>query len=359
MSTVYLDTSVAINEAFLKSPYSEAFIKACAILQYSVVIPQIVVDELQGNYPKKLKEKIDAFHKAKKDLGKLVDLDAPTIVLSEAVKDFEGWLEDLIDDHGVVIAPYPDVSAKEIVEQSYQVKKPFKESGEGHKDYIIWKTILSHIASGQTSPPNIFLTNNTKDFCEVDHEGLSTLHPDLAQQVDDPLRSPRVYTSIKAAFDSELSPKLEGITLDDIPDLGTTEVASIVEKFLLEDLPSRSLYGLEGVPFGNEISISSIGAHSINAVNLKKVDDEVILIVKGVVELELDGFIDKSDYYMAEHEDTNMYVVDGNWNDHVMLVSATTDTPFDMTIFYSLQSGEVTGSEISLPQEIEDDWPYK
>ena len=66
MTTVYLDTSVAMNEAFLKSPYSEAFIKACAILQYSIVVPQIVIDELKGNYPKKLKEKVDSFQKSKK-----------------------------------------------------------------------------------------------------------------------------------------------------------------------------------------------------------------------------------------------------------------------------------------------------
>jgi len=57
MTTLYLDTSVAMTESFLKSPYSEAFLKACSILQYNIVIPEIVVDELKGNFPKKLSEK--------------------------------------------------------------------------------------------------------------------------------------------------------------------------------------------------------------------------------------------------------------------------------------------------------------
>jgi hypothetical protein len=360
MTTVYLDTSVAMNEAFLKSPYSEAFFKACAILQYSVVIPQIVVDELKGNYPKKLKEKMDAFQKSKKELNKLLDVDAPAIILTDAVKEFEEWLEDLIEEHGIKVVPYPDIPAKELVEQSYQAKKPFKESGEGHKDYIVWKTILNNILVGQTTPPHIFLTNNTKDFCELDPVDAPVLHSDLAGQIDNLAHRPSIYTSIKAAFDAQLSPNLEGITLNDIPDFGADEISEIVEKSLLDDLPSRTLYGLEGVPFSNEITISSIGAHSIDSVTLKKVEDEVIVNVSGTVEVEVDGFIDKSAYYMSEHlEESNMYVVDGDWNDHVMFVSTTVDTTFDMTIFYSTQSGEVTGTEISLPQEIEDEWPYK
>jgi hypothetical protein len=360
MVTVYLDTSVAINESFLKSPYAEAFLKACAILQYTVVIPEIVMDELRGNFPKKFVEKYSAFQKSKMELGKLIDLDAPIITISEAVGTYENWLDELIDQYGIVVAPYPDISAKELVEKSYGVKKPFKESGEGHKDYIIWNTILTHIASNEVNPSNIFLTNNTKDFCEVDENGSPTLHPNLAEQIDSPAHRPRVYTSIKGAFDSELSPNLEGITLNDIPNLGTQDIDSMVGEFLLEDLSNRSLYGLEGVPFSNEITISSIGHHSIETVTLKKVDDEVIISVTGNIELEVDGFMEKFSYYHhSDHEDNEIYVIDGDWNDHVMMVSSTIETDFDLTIFYSTQNSAVTGHEISLPQEIEDEWPYK
>lgn len=359
MTTVYIDTSVAINEAFLRSPYSEAFLKACSILHYTVVIPEIVIDELKGNYPKKLMEKADAFQKAKKELIKLTDLEVPTVSRSDAVAAYEAWLEKTMNEHGVVVVPYPDISAKELVGQSYDAKKPFKETGEGHKDYVVWKTILDHIGSHQSTPPNIFLTNNTKDFCDLDKDGKPILHCDLSQQIDDPVHRPRVYTSIREAFETELSPNLEGITLADIPDLGTNGVDSMAEELLLEDLPKRSLYGLEGVPFSNDITISSIGPHSIEAVSLKKVDEEVIIKVLGSVEIDVGGFIDKFAFYHAEHEGHNMYVEDGDWNDHVMLVSCTVTTGFDLTIFYSTQRCDVTGYEISLPQEIEDEWPYK
>lgn len=147
MANVYLDTSVAITEAFLRSPYCEAFLKACALLQHTVVIPEIVLDELRGKFPKKYTEAYDAFQKSKKELNKLIDLEAPVKSLSDAVNEYKNWLEEFIEEHGVVVAPYPEVSVKELVEQSYAAQKPFKETGEGHKDYVIWKTITGHIAS--------------------------------------------------------------------------------------------------------------------------------------------------------------------------------------------------------------------
>lgn len=117
------------------------------------------------------------------------------------------------------------------------------------------------------------MTNNIKDFCDLDEDKKPILHPELAAQFANPAHSPKVYTSIKSAFESELSPYLEGITPDDIPGLGVKDIDSLTGKFLLEDLPRGSFYGLEGVPFSDEITISSVGSHSIDEVNLKKIDN--------------------------------------------------------------------------------------
>jgi len=359
MTTVYLDTSVAIAESFLMSPYCDAFFKACGILQYTVVIPEIVIDEIKGNYPKKLHEKYAPFQKAKKELDKLLNVSTSIVPMSDAAHSYNNWLDELIQKYGIVVAPYPDVSPKELVEQSYSTNKPFKDSGDGHKDYIVWKSIVLFINGEKSGPPNIFLTNNTKDFCEVREDGTHCLHSDLSQQIETPAQKPNVYTSIKSAFEAEISPHLEGMKPEDIPDLGPDDIHTIVEEFLLDDLPGRSAYGLEGVPFSNEISVSMVGPFSIESVTLKRVDNEVVISVAGAVEIEVDGFIDKSDYYSSESEEQNMYVVDGNWNDHVMMVSTTVETPFEMTIFYATESKDVTGYEIALPEEIQDEWPYK
>lgn len=358
MTTFFLDTSVAMNDSFLKSPFAEAFLKACAILQHAVVIPEIVLDEIKGNFPKKLTEKSAALSKAAGELGKLIEFHIPKLSIEVAVDEYVEWLDDSIQTHGIVVLPYPNISPKELVKKSYVLKKPFKESGEGHKDYLVWKTITSAIDSGVTSPPFIFLTNNTKDFCETVQNGNNILHSDLAGQIDDAAKVPKIYTSIKGAFDKELSPALDGMELADIPALGVHNIDSMTAEFLLEELPQRSLHGLNGLPFNNEVSISSVGAHHINTVTLKKVGDEVVITVVGAVEIEANGFIEKFNFYNCEGGQSKVFIIDGDWNDHVMLVSSSVDTPFELTIFYSTISQAVTGQEISLLDEIEDEWPY-
>jgi len=204
MTTVYLDTSVAITESFLLSPYCDAFFKACGILQYTVVIPEIVLDELRGNYPKKLSEKYASFQKSKKELEKLTAVDTSVASLTDAINSYNNWLDELIDKHGIVVAPYPDISPKELVEQSYYLNKPFKDSGEGHKDYIVWKSIVEHLVGENSNHPNFFLTNNTRDFCDSDDIGNHLLHADLSKQIDINAHIPSIYTSIKSAFEIEL-----------------------------------------------------------------------------------------------------------------------------------------------------------
>ena len=359
MTIIYLDTSVAINESFLKSPFAEAFLKACALLQHSVVIPEIVLDELKGNYPKKFLEKSLPLLKAANELAKLIEVDLPNLHVDEATSDYYDWIDNLVSTYGIVVVPYPDISLKDLVEKSYRLEKPFKDSGEGHKDYIVWKTIVGEINKNSATNSFIFLTNNIKDFCESGAAGSHILHPDLCNQIDDPARRPEVYTSIKGAFDAVISPSLEGITLNEIPNLGEQDLNSIVGDLLLEDLPRRSLYGLDGMPFNDEVSISSVGEHTIDSVSLKKIADKVVITVNGNVEVEADGFIYKHDFYSLEDGKVNLTVVDSDWNDHVIMVSANLVTPFEMTIFYSIIDRVITGQEIALLDEIEDEWPFK
>ena len=53
---IYIDTNIMINENFMRSASAQAFFKACALLHIECVIPEIVIDEAKGNYPKKLDE---------------------------------------------------------------------------------------------------------------------------------------------------------------------------------------------------------------------------------------------------------------------------------------------------------------
>ncbi|AEI93095.1 hypothetical protein [Roseobacter litoralis] len=105
--------------------------------------------------------------------------------------------------------------------------------------------------------------------------------------------------------------------------------------------------------------ITSVGEAEIGNIELVKADDEVFIKVSGTIEIEVSGFMDKHDYYRAMEAGLNVSVDDADWNDHVMAVSTYVDTEFEVRLFYSSESKDIAGCEISLPQEIEDDWPYK
>lgn len=358
MATIYIDTNIFLNESFFRSAQAQAFLKACSILQVSVVVPDVVIDEVLGNYPKKLKAKAKAFQSAQKELARLIDLQTQSVSVSKETDDYEDWLYELIEEKGILVPPYPEISLKNLVQKSYENEKPFKENGEGHKDFLVWETVKNHIEGQATTPPNYLLTNNTKDFGAKDGEESDILHPILAEQIEEEAHRPKLYTSLKSVFDKLLAPNLKEITLNEIPDLNAEDLQNMVDEYLLEDLPQRSAFGFEGVPFSNEVSITSVGASEVVDVQLKKVDDEVVINVNGMVEIEVSGFIEKHAYYLDLEfgGGPDVFVEDADWNDHVMAVSTGVQTEFELSLFYSAEEKQVTGYEVSLPQEIEDDW---
>lgn len=359
MTTIFIDTNILMSDRFFRSSSAKAFLKACSFLNVQVVIPDVVIDELLGNFSARLQEKANAYQKVSRELKQLVELEhSPPDVEAEA-SAYEGWLIELIEDNRIIVAPYPDVSAKELVSKSYDGAKPFKDGGEGHKDYLVWKTVAAHINAQDTDAPSFFLTNNTKDFCAKLDDGEFVLHPELAEQVNVEARVPSIQTALRKAFDNVLAPQLQGATLEDIPDIGTDEVQAFVDKCLLDDLPQHSAFGFEGVPFSNDVMITSVGEAKIGKLELVKADDEVFIKVIGTIGIEVSGFMDKHEFYREMEGGLDVSVDDADWNDHVMAVSTYVETEFEVRLFYSFESNEIAGYEISLPQEIEDDWPYK
>jgi hypothetical protein len=355
VTTIYIDTNIIFSESFFRSPWVRSFLKACDILQISVVIPDVVLDEVKGNFPKTLTERVKVFQKAEKELARLIDLSSKPFDVSSMSQDYSDFLDGLLDEHGVIVAPYPEISAKQVITKSYECAKPFKEGGEGYKDYLVWETIKSHILEASSTAPNIFITNNVKDFCKTEGSDKNSLHQDLAAQIAPNHLRPSIQLSLKAVLDAEVMPLLQGLELEDIPSLGQPDIEHITNTLLLDDLPQRTAFGIEGVPFSNDVSISSVGEAKIESVNLAKADDQIVINICGTVEIEVDGFMDKFDVYDAE-EMSNVSVWDHSWNDHVAAVSTSVETPFEMSVFYSLDDEKVVGHEIVLTDEIESYW---
>jgi hypothetical protein len=74
--------------------------------------------------------------------------------------------------------------------------------------------------------------------------------------------------------------------------------------------------------------------------------------------LEVEGYMDKHEYYAEDFDESEIFVSDPDWNDHMMEVSTTINTPFELRMVYSLEKGEVVSHSLELPEEIKPDYHY-
>ena len=354
---VFLDTNIIFHEQFFRSVRAQTLLKAARFLGIEVSIPEIVLDEVVGNFPTQLAEQHHKYEIAARNLARLIDLDRPAISLEDRAAEYEAWLDALVDEYEVVVAPYPEVAAKELVTESYKGTKPFKASGDGYKDYLVWKTIVAQISQQSGDHESYFLTNNIADFCE-ENSGQFTLHPDLAKQIATEACRPIVYRSLEKFLTDKIAPRLEGINIANVPNLSTDGIHDRVQEVLENELEWYGAFGFEGLHFNNDVTVGMVGEAAIEEISLKELDEkDLIITVTGIVPIECYGYLDKSDYYSMNDDDSEeVHISEPDWNDHVMQVSQSITTPFEILFSYSKSDNAITGHSIEFPAEIENDW---
>jgi predicted nucleic acid-binding protein len=354
---IFIDTNIIIQENYLRSVYAESFLKATRLLAINVLIPEIVLDEVRGVFSSSLKEKITAYENSSKDLGKLVKFKKINISYKNEINEFNNFFNRLLDKYKIEILPYPKTTSKKIIIESYKQKKPFRKKGDGYKDFLVWETIKETLLQRKNENDNYFLTNNTSDFCQKIEEKYS-LHTDLSDRLPKSQNELKVYLNIKGFFSDQLRPRLKNINSSDIPDLDLEE---ITQNIMEENLYMYSAYNFEGLDFADEVTVDMVHEVNIEDIQLIDVDNnEILITITGSVLLEIDGFIEKHEYHGQRGQDRKkIYVSDYDWNERMMAVSSTINTPFELSLSYLRDSNEIGKSTINLPGEIHDDWPYK
>jgi PIN domain len=139
-----------------------------------ISVPSVVVEEVCNShrqFMESLMADVDKIRR-KNDRARAKLLRLPKLDIDrEAAEYRETWLKDL-KRLGAEILPYPDVPHETLVKRAMERKKPFKDSGAGYRDTLIW---LSVVALAKSCADEICLVSaNTRDFAE---EG--KLHPSL------------------------------------------------------------------------------------------------------------------------------------------------------------------------------------
>ena len=342
---VILDTSVAIKEGYLRSASARTFLKAAKLLGIYVCLPGVAYDELLGRAKIEINERVMSANKANRKLTNLIGNQVPPMGPIRAYSKYEDWLSECLHQYDVEILEYPEISFKELVQASYARRKPFKESGEGFKDFVIWRTLLN-LTENEPNGEFVFVTGNTRDYCEKNSDRKNLL-PELADQLSKIVKL-RVITDLALLFDEVMAPKLEKAKIEDIPE-NIEETAKRTVKDLLTDYTAT---GFEGLPLQGESTISLVEDVQLDPPAFKVLgDDEILVKFHGCIHAEFSGFMEKSEYYINDYE-LEINVWDSDWNDWVMLVSISDKLTFELELILEKASNKITGRKIELPTEV-------
>ncbi|MHC4705522.1 MAG: PIN domain-containing protein [Planctomycetota bacterium] len=360
MPIVVLDTNAILPDFMFDGAHLVKLLVGCRRLGIQVVIPDVVIDELKGNHKQGVAKCLSEIHIQKNRLGKHgIEYDLPNVDIDSECAAYAAHLEKVVDEYDVKIEQYPKVELQELVTASYENKKPFKDTGEGHKDYLIFRTILDLIDKHKENV--IFVTNNHKDFCAKDKQ----LHSDLKALLPDGY-SVDVCPSAYKLYKDVLAEELEKLEALDDPEAvvaainaGTfdgfnleTDLEQILAKELCEEAPDLE----EISPPLNDTSATHVDAIEVVSIEVSTLDDSLLNIdVYGSLQIELFGFMDKHEYFGAQDFDLeSVYLDDGDWNDWV--VSAyTTKTPwFMLNIVFDKKESAIESASVELSLEDQD-----
>ena len=247
-----------------------------------------------------------------------------------------------------VVLPYPATTTRQLVLGSYSDRKPFKENGEGHKDFLIWKSIVEGIES--SDEPHIFVTSNTSDFAQEKTKETFALHAELLSDLPEGI-SVLGFTGRQSLLDLHILPRLEGWKpwSESNVDL---DIESFAEVVIGNELPYRTMYGLEGLPFSNEVTITMYGNPEGLVVHYARIKDKYMVRIRGNSECLFDGYMEKWEYF-SEYSDA---MSGTDWNDHVVNVEAEAIVQFEIMATYNAADGALGGATLKVLNEIEDDF---
>ena len=356
MGKIYLDTNVFFKNGFFRSKGAQAKLKACALAGYEVVLSEIVLDEVIGNFKKWLIQSKTALQKAVNSVNKIMSFEVNDIDVKGETDAFVSELELMIKELNIEILPYPSLTTKDLVIDGYKGMKPFDENGKGHKDYMIWTSIKNHMLTNTDGAPFLFISDNTGDFGvakgKMDHNNSYDLHPHLLKEIETIKEDVSCYSDLQNALKHETLPLLHGLTLEDVNGKSAM-LEHFVEQTIGEELPYTTMFGLEGVPFTNDVTIISYGHPENIETTFYKFENSYMARISGSAECLVQGYIDKGDYFADDLTDS---VSISPCNDHVFEAEIEAAVEFEVVAIYDSETQSLSGQTFTITNEIEIDW---
>jgi predicted nucleic acid-binding protein len=335
---IVLDTNSFYGDVHATRPKFRALLASAAARDVEVIVPQVVLDELARQYPERLsKAEADldkAIGKVDTELKRLgVSMARPNVEFPVGADGYASQLRTRLIKSRVRVVPHPTDFAA-FIGRCVAKRKPFKESGEGLPDALIWDSV----ASAARGSDVILVTSNTKDFS--DPSDATRLHGDLVDELAAqhiPPTRVRIVPDVDSLIDEIIRPlslpdaRAERLIRD--PVVGPRLRSGLGDALRYELVPESSL-GLD-VELIEDPRIVDARIHEVNLnVARELAPGRLLLDLNVTADLELEAIVD------VENEEellrsANLILVDRSNNDYflgaltevsvVLRVEVTTD----------------------------------
>lgn len=204
MTYVVLDTTEIHRNFHLRGSIIETLLATCKRLDFKLAIPEVVMCEHVRHYQEEL-EKNGAGWRRYQELVRIVNpklQEYPSA--NDTVVAYRQYLIDWVKKNGDM-PKAPQDSTEWLLMQSTQKKKPFRESGAGLKDALLWLS-LTHLAQHHLV---YFVTSNVNDFMSE-----KDLHSDLVDDLDNrniPRGNVTGFCGIKSFLHEFVNPRIEAL----------------------------------------------------------------------------------------------------------------------------------------------------
>lgn len=364
---IILDTNSLYNDFLLNGADINKIVIKARNKGHNVCIPEVVTHEIIKHFGNAADGAYKHIEKGLKDYERATgeSLKSPLTkeLLDAQIKGYPRKLRKRIKELGITILAIPEGQEHTLMVKAVNRKKPFKDSGVGFPDALIWTTILKRAEKfseeeAVASPRIIFVSNNHKDFCGSDK---FDLHPDLCKELIAMGIRPEV---IKIVPSIEETSKMLFVSSDEIvkkdivryvsaSDFKSSELYKEITKRIMKYLPFKSFQPEElGLPESFEDpSIDMFDEDFEFVLDSVEILSNTEISIKWDVSLTclFDFYVYRGD--LSYFEDDMPSVYDWDWNKHYVAAQKEKNVWFTVEIIADEKLKRIESFEVDIHPE--------
>ncbi len=365
---IVFDSSTLYNHWFLEGPEVELLLSYARETGARIVIPEVVIRETVKNYRDKTKATIHGIKDNQRGLrnlrlGKMqltnaeiqnsLEIMDPGDPLDRIAENYEISLRGALRGMDAIIPTHDGVPQERILNRSLKRRKPFKSTGEGYQDALIWEAVISQIdAQGSI----VFICSNTKDFSRDLREHAEELHDDLkANLIEAGVEETtvRLISSVGIFNETYSRPalaerevlreakeaveRLSPVWMESGWETTQEEIRALLDEGTESLLQQDSQLSMMERP--EIVYIERPYDYRLQDVSV--LDEGRLYVHLSVkAEFNIEGFILKSDYHLL-NDPSSFSIWTEDWNEHYMFVSTAVKATFGLSLILNQKTEEV------------------